>query len=166
METGDIFDIWATKMPILYHDLSHKHHRLRSGNKPNLWKSVRKRCLTASSRNIFSTRRFAGLLLITFLLMITKTWFLKTLQKLLTFYAESDIIKYINIFGGLLWNISKLLKLAISATVQRTAAAANARHHASLLARQAAVSLTSSVRTRKTSNHKNAKCRPWAAFLV
>ena len=36
METGDIFDIWATKMPILYHDLSHKHHRLRSGNKPNL----------------------------------------------------------------------------------------------------------------------------------
>ena len=32
METGDIFDIWATKMPILYHDLSHKHHRLRSGN--------------------------------------------------------------------------------------------------------------------------------------
>jgi hypothetical protein len=83
---------------------------------------------------------------------------LKTLQKLLTFYAESDIIKYINIFGGLLWNISKLLKLAISATVQRTAAAANARHHASQHVRHLAALLTSSVKT--TNKELYIKRRP------
>jgi hypothetical protein len=44
------------------------------------------------------------------------------------------------------------LKLVTFAKAQRTAVAVSARHLASPLAKQAAVSLTSSARTRKASN--------------
>ena len=67
----------------------------------------------------------------------------------LTFFSKGVIINHTNILGGSLWNISRLLKLAIFAKVQRTVVAANVRHPASPLAKQAAVSLTSSVRTNK-----------------
>jgi len=45
------------------------------------------------------------------------------------------------------------LKLAIFVTVLKTAAAVNARHLASQLAKQAAVSLTSSVKAQKKANN-------------
>jgi hypothetical protein len=63
------------------------------------------------------------------------------------------------------------LKLVISATAQRTAVAANARHLASLLARQAAVSQTRSAKARirrqasKPQKQSAAVLQHMAAFL-
>ena len=48
----------------------------------------------------------------------------------------------------LLWNTSKQSKQKIFATALKKAVAANARHLASLLAKQAAVLLTSSAKTK------------------
>jgi len=58
------------------------------------------------------------------------------------------------IYGGLFsWNISKLLKLAICAKVLKTVVVANARHLASLLAKQAVVLLTRNAKALRKANN-------------
>ena len=88
---------------------------------------------------------------------------------LLTFLSSGIIIcTYTTYFGGSLWNTSRLLKLVIFVTAQRTAVAANARLPASPLARQAAVLLISSAKIpkqRKASNYKDLNAALQAAFL-
>ena len=59
-----------------------------------------------------------------------------------------DIIKTIIPMEVLLWNISKQLKQRTFATALKKAVAANARHLASLLAKQAAVLLTRSAKAK------------------
>ena len=58
------------------------------------------------------------------------------------------------LYGGLFsWNISKLLKLVICAKALKTVAAANARHLASPLAKQAAVLLTRNAKALRKANN-------------
>ena len=58
------------------------------------------------------------------------------------------------LYGGLFsWNISKLLKHAICVKALKTVVVANARHPASLLAKQAAVSQTRNVKALRKANN-------------